>query len=457
MPNDFFKVVDISAINMDKIVSQLPGAPTWSAIQNSTQGKYISAFLNSEDILQAEGINTAMRLAHFLGQGLIESGFFTATIENLNYSATALRATWPSRFPSDGIANQYARQPERIANFVYSNRMGNGDEASGEGWKYRGRGIIQLTGKNNYRLYGDMLGLPLVDDPDILTRDFKAAIHVAAKFFVENDLLQYADMNDVRKVSRAINRGNPHSSAPAHGEDERIWWTAKALDLFREEEAAVLNPREGGRLQIGDQGEKVEEFQRMLAALGFAVGGFDGDFGPATQRAVTAFQQQAGLPVTGIINQATALAMDETLDGQPVPNNRPTANEDDIRATGSETPDDTNQIGAAGAVAGAAAAAGAASEVLGGGGEEETDAPPQEQPEAPDTPIDTGPTDTNTTTSETQQPDQTTAPPSNDTGGVNWILIGCLVIVVIAVIFIFMRAGKIKKDQVKDYQEGKIV
>ncbi len=138
MPDNFFDVVDISTINMDLIVTQLPGAPTWSSIENTTQGKYISAFLASEDILKAEGINTAMRLAHFLGQGLIESNFFRATEENLNYSAVALRATWPGRFPTDELAEEYARQPEKIANFVYADRMENGDEASGDGWRYRG-------------------------------------------------------------------------------------------------------------------------------------------------------------------------------------------------------------------------------------------------------------------------------------------------------------------------------
>ncbi|MAF58526.1 MAG: hypothetical protein CMK03_11525 [Ponticaulis sp.] len=430
MPDNFFDVVDISTINMDLIVTQLPGAPTWSSIENTTQGKYISAFLASEDILKAEGINTAMRLAHFLGQGLIESNFFRATEENLNYSAVALRATWPGRFPTDAFAEEYARQPEKIANFVYANRMENGDEASGDGWRYRGRGIIQLTGRQNYRIFGDLLGLQLEDDPDILTRDFRAALHVAAKFFSENNLLALADADDAKKISRAINRGNANSSSPAHGEDDRIWWTAKALDLFRKEEDDLLNPREGGKLTIGHKGARVEEFQRMLAGLGFAVGGFDGDFGPAPQRAVIAFQQQADLPVTGIIDKATALAMDEALTGQPTPNNRVNADENTVRETGSETPDDTNQIAAAGVAAGVAAAAAAASELLDG---EEEAAP--------------------TTNTETQTP-QT---PPTTSGGVNWILIGCLLIVVVAVTVIFLRARKIKKDQVKDYQEGKIV
>ena len=110
MPDNFFDVVDISTINMDLIVTQLPGAPTWSSIENTTQGKYISAFLASEDILKAEGINTAMRLAHFLGQGLIESNFFRATEENLNYSAVALRATWPGSRPMNSQKSMPASQ-----------------------------------------------------------------------------------------------------------------------------------------------------------------------------------------------------------------------------------------------------------------------------------------------------------------------------------------------------------
>src|SRR5688572_5216436 len=105
------------------------------------------------DELARGGIDTPLRRAHFLAQVAHESGGFKRLVENLNYSADALVRTWPSRFDA-ATAKQYARQPERIANKVYAGRLGNGDETSGDGWRYRGRGYIQLTGQVNYADYG---------------------------------------------------------------------------------------------------------------------------------------------------------------------------------------------------------------------------------------------------------------------------------------------------------------
>lgn len=222
----------VSKLSPGSLASLLPNEPDWADIRYSVQGQYITALLNADDILKAEGITTELRLAHFLGQCLIESNFFRATEENLNYSARGLRVTWPARFPTGELAAEYARHPERIANYVYADRMENGDEASGDGWRYRGRGIIQLTGRRNYRIFGDLLGLPLEDDPDMLTRDFGAALHVAAKFFSENNLLALADVDDAKKISRAINRGNPKSAYPAHREADRIRLSERALSVL---------------------------------------------------------------------------------------------------------------------------------------------------------------------------------------------------------------------------------
>lgn len=106
--------------------------------------------LNELQVVQTKfDINNPLRISHFLAQCKHESGSFSKTEENLNYSAVGLRSTFPKYFPDDAVANAYARQPEKIANRVYANRMGNGDEKSGDGWKYKGRGYIQLTGKDN--------------------------------------------------------------------------------------------------------------------------------------------------------------------------------------------------------------------------------------------------------------------------------------------------------------------
>ena len=120
-------------------------------------------------------ISTPERQACFLGQCAHESGGFATLKENLNYSAEGLTKVWPKRFPSLEAAQPYHRNPEKIANKVYADRMGNGDEASGEGFKYRGRGLIQLTGKDNYTRCGAALGLDLVNNPDLLLEPLAAA------------------------------------------------------------------------------------------------------------------------------------------------------------------------------------------------------------------------------------------------------------------------------------------
>lgn len=479
---EFFKIGKIADLNLDLIVSQLPGAPLWRSILSQTQGRYVKAFLESEDILEQHGLNSALRLAHFLGQGLIETGFLRYTAENLNYSAAGLRSVFGKYFTTDEDAAKYARQPEKIANRVYGNRMGNGDEASGDGWKYRGRGFIQLTGKNNYTRFALLTGLPIDTDPDLLSRDLKASIQVAAKFFEVNDLLKYADKNDAKAVSRGINFGNPNISKPAHGEADRLWWTEKALDLFRKEDKDVVSPRGGGVLKIGSKGHVVEEFQRLLVSLDYAVGGIDGDYGPATKNMVVAFQEQAGLPVTGEIDQMTALAIDAAVEAPVNGSNRASATEDDLRARGDETPDDTNQIGAGGAVIVIATGIAAASEILGGDDNSEGEALPVPTPTATPEPVPV-PTETPTPEAEataTPLPDASDTPVITPTpgpeitstsvpapapvpasagkdGGPNWVLIGALVVIVVAAIWMFTRAGKIKKAQVQKLRDGKIV
>ena len=135
-------------------------------------------------------INTPQRQACFLGQTLHESGNFKFTRENLNYSAKALMATWPSRFPSLDIATQYERQPEKIANKVYSGRMGNTEE--GDGGKYIGRGLIQVTGKENYTYCGEALGVDLVAQPHLLEEP-RYAVLSAGWFWNRKGLNALAD------------------------------------------------------------------------------------------------------------------------------------------------------------------------------------------------------------------------------------------------------------------------
>jgi len=151
-------------------------------------------------------INTPLRISAFLAQCAHESGGFTRLVENLNYSAEALTRVWPKRFPSMEIAMRYHRQPEKIANSVYASRMGNGPEASGEGWKYRGRGLKQLTGKTNYTACGQGLGIDLVLTPDLLTNPEFAALS-AGWFWKSNNCSPLADAREFELLTKRINGG----------------------------------------------------------------------------------------------------------------------------------------------------------------------------------------------------------------------------------------------------------
>jgi putative chitinase len=155
------------------------------------------------------GINTPLRLAHFLAQCGHESGGFRATQENLNYSAKGLMGIFKKYFPTEALANAYARQPAKIAARVYGGRMGNGAEATGEGYKFRGRGYIQLTGKENYTAFGKSIGEDILSNPDKVAGPY--ALLSAAWFFSKNGLHRMADEGAsdavVTKITKRVNGG----------------------------------------------------------------------------------------------------------------------------------------------------------------------------------------------------------------------------------------------------------
>ena len=154
-------------------------------------------------------LNTALRLAHFLAQAGHESGGFKAVNENLNYGAKGLLGIFKKYFPTEEKAKLYERKPEKIANLVYGSRMGNGPEASGEGWKFRGRGYIQLTGKDNYKAFDAVVAESIVDNPDLVAT--KYPLLSAAWFFHKNGLHKIADQGAtdavVTSVTKRVNGG----------------------------------------------------------------------------------------------------------------------------------------------------------------------------------------------------------------------------------------------------------
>lgn len=176
------------------------------------------------EILPVYGIDSPTRVAAFVAQCAHESGGFKFLKENLNYRAESLNKTFKKYFPTLESAQPYARKPEMIANKVYANRMGNGDEASGDGFRYLGRGLIQLTGKNNYTLFAAAIDTPIEEIPEYL-QTFEGAVQSACWFWEQNNLNAIADKGDIVTLSKRINGGTI-------GMDDRIMKYNKALKIL---------------------------------------------------------------------------------------------------------------------------------------------------------------------------------------------------------------------------------
>ena len=167
-------------------------------------------------------LDTPKRQAAFIGQCAVESANFTRLQENLNYSAQRLTQVWPSRFPNISMAEPYAHNPEKLADFVYAGRMGNLQD--GDGWKFHGRGLIQLTGRENYANCGSGIGVDLIDNPDLLLTP-QYAVLSAGWFWNRKQLNLLADTQEYGVMTRRINGG-------LTGLDERIAKITKALQVL---------------------------------------------------------------------------------------------------------------------------------------------------------------------------------------------------------------------------------
>jgi putative chitinase len=183
------------------------------------EGKWLEPL---QETFEKYKINTAKRQACFIGQCMHESGGFKQLKENLNYSAKGLMNTWPSRFPDADTAEKFERQPEKIANKVYSGRMGNTED--GDGAKYIGRGLIQLTGKDNYKAFGEAIGEDLVANPQLVEEPRYAALS-AGWFWNKRGLNALADAMDITTMTIRINGGKI-------GVNDRIAKINKALDVL---------------------------------------------------------------------------------------------------------------------------------------------------------------------------------------------------------------------------------
>lgn len=235
-------------------------------------------------------ITTPNRVAAFIAQCAHESNNFKVLQENLNYSADALNKIFPKYFKNAGRnAQDYHRQPERIANVIYASRMGNGDPRSGEGWKFRGRGVIQLTGKNNYTAFGKTLSLS-PDDVIRYVKTKKGALESACWYWDSRKLNLYADKQDIKGMTKRINGGYI-------GLEDRKKHYAHALEVL----GGHWSPPAISHTTVrkGSQGITVEAVQH---ALGLKA---DGKFGPGTEAAVVAWQKSKGLVPDGIVGPNT--------------------------------------------------------------------------------------------------------------------------------------------------------
>lgn len=242
------------------------------ASSSVTASGAIQAWLGVSDQLETIGINNDFRRATLIGQCAHESARFRTRFENLNYSADGLWRVFRRHFASEAETRTYARQPEKIANRVYANRIGNGPEASGDGWRFRGRGYLQLTGRANYRVYGALLDLDLEGDPELAAAPDVCWL-VAASFCARTrrsgkTLLEWADPDDpdVVMVTKGINGGT-------HGLQDRRDLTARALSAMTGEAS-------------------VAEWQALLLNAGFDPGPIDGLDGPKTRAAKAAAEAQ---------------------------------------------------------------------------------------------------------------------------------------------------------------------
>lgn len=311
-------VPGVGPVDLNKVIRLLPQVQGWNLFKMTTQQRYILGIVQSFPRLQELGVDTPLRLGHFLGQGLVETGWLRYDSENLHYSAEGLISTFSVYKNNPELASQHARKPQIIAETVYGARKDDlGNTEPGDGYRFRGRGFIQLTGRANYTQMAELTGMPLVDDPDYISRNLDKSVEAAAMYWKANNLNLYADANDARRVSRAINRGNAQSSKVANHEAQRIFWTNQALEITMAPGTVAPDPplpepavpASGAPslkpLQVGSRGERVKKLQADLEVLGYVTGGADGIFGGATRRAIVAFQHEEGLPVTGVANAAT--------------------------------------------------------------------------------------------------------------------------------------------------------
>ena len=255
------------------------------------------------ELLPKYGITTERRVAHFLSQCAHESGGFKRLEENLNYSAKALRAVFGRYFGDSpkADADEYARNPEMIANRVYNDtyrkyKMGNTED--GDGWRFRGRGLKQLTGRDNYTRFGKSVDMTAEEAAEYVATP-AGAIESACWFWDANNLNDIADTDNVVKMTKKINGGNIGLEDRQKRYKHAMEVLGMDADDLGTDEDGVVDVDDIGVLRKGCKGEGVKMMQEALGI------GADGDFGPGTERALKEWQESNGLVADGIAGPST--------------------------------------------------------------------------------------------------------------------------------------------------------
>jgi predicted chitinase len=265
----------------------------------------IAGIVSNQHLLDEAGINTPIRLRHFFARVCVETGGLRLLEENLNYSAARASKVWPSRFKTAAAAKPYANNPAMLAEKVYGGRLGN--NRPGDGWAFRGSGLLQDTGRDNFEEVEAITGLPVASQPDLL-RTFPGALQAATLYWKSRNINSRADRNDVAGVCKAVNGGTIGLSDQRAwlAKAEKIWPDSAALGLM----SAPVAVDDAPVIPDPPTKETIQTIQKRLKELGYNPGDADGKLGPLTRGSVLSFKNDNALQPTDAIDEAflTALA-----------------------------------------------------------------------------------------------------------------------------------------------------
>jgi putative chitinase len=265
----------------------------------------IAGIVANQHLLDEAGINTPIRLRHFFARVCVETGGLRTLEENLSYSAKRMTEVWPKRFPTIAAAKPYANNPAMLAEKVYGGRLGN--NKPGDGWAFRGSGILQTTGRDNFEEVENDTGVPVVSQPDLL-RTFPGALKAATIFWKNRNINARADRNDTTGVCKAVNGGTTGLADQRAwlAKAEKVWPDSKSLGLMSAPAAA---PDSIPAVPEPPTKEVIQTVQNRLRELGYNPGDSDGKIGPLTRGSILSFKNDNSLTPTDTIDAAFLAAL----------------------------------------------------------------------------------------------------------------------------------------------------